>query len=110
MTSDDSTEHLQTDKEFTHNATAQWEGPSVASHSITSHHPVTEARTVREVPVTDLRDVDTPTLSLKLIAPTFPQPIESENARCSLLPPTAPLRTLRTPTPQMLSLKPPAGK
>ncbi|XP_016305464.1 protein HEG-like [Sinocyclocheilus anshuiensis] len=59
MTSDDSTEHLQTDKEFTHNATAQWEGPSVASHSITSHHPVTEARTVREVPTTDLRDIDT---------------------------------------------------
>uniref|UniRef100_A0A673HSE1 Protein HEG-like n=1 Tax=Sinocyclocheilus rhinocerous TaxID=307959 RepID=A0A673HSE1_9TELE len=59
MTSDDSTEHLQTDKEFAHNATAQWEGPSVASHSITSHHPVTEARTVREVPTTDLRDVDT---------------------------------------------------
>ncbi len=42
-----------------HNATAQWEGPSVASQSITSHHPVTEARTVREVPVTDLSDVDT---------------------------------------------------
>ncbi len=59
MTSDDSTEHLQSDKEFTHNATAQWEGPSVASQSITSHHPVTEARTVREVPVTDLSDVDT---------------------------------------------------
>ncbi|XP_043104509.1 protein HEG [Puntigrus tetrazona] len=59
MTSDDSTEHLQTDKEFTHNVTAQWEGSSVASHSITSHHPVTEARTVREVPVTDHREVDT---------------------------------------------------
>uniref|UniRef100_A0A9J7ZVR8 Heart development protein with EGF-like domains 1 n=1 Tax=Cyprinus carpio carpio TaxID=630221 RepID=A0A9J7ZVR8_CYPCA len=59
ITSDDSAEYLQTDKEFTHNATAQWEGPSVASHSITSHHPVTEARTVREVPVTDLRDTDT---------------------------------------------------
>uniref|UniRef100_A0A671KGH3 Protein HEG-like n=1 Tax=Sinocyclocheilus anshuiensis TaxID=1608454 RepID=A0A671KGH3_9TELE len=59
MTSDDSTERLQTDKEFAHNATAQWESPSVASHSITSNHPVTEARTVREVPVTDLRDVDT---------------------------------------------------
>uniref|UniRef100_A0A8C2KWT4 Heart development protein with EGF-like domains 1 n=1 Tax=Cyprinus carpio TaxID=7962 RepID=A0A8C2KWT4_CYPCA len=59
ITSDDSTEHLQTDKEFTHNATAQWEGPSVASHSITSHHPVTEPRTVREVPITDLRDTDT---------------------------------------------------
>uniref|UniRef100_A0A672MKP9 Protein HEG-like n=1 Tax=Sinocyclocheilus grahami TaxID=75366 RepID=A0A672MKP9_SINGR len=59
MTLDDSTEHLQTDKEFTHNATAQWEGPSVASHSITSHHPITEARTVREVPTTDLRDIDT---------------------------------------------------
>ncbi|RXN31382.1 HEG-like isoform X1 [Labeo rohita] len=59
MTSDDSTELLQTDKEFTHNATVQWEGSSVASHSITSHHPVTEARTVREVPVTDLKDIDT---------------------------------------------------
>ncbi len=59
MTSDDFTEHLQSDKEFAHNATAQWEGPSVASQSITSHHPVTEARTVREVPVTDLSDVDT---------------------------------------------------
>ncbi|XP_052462507.1 protein HEG isoform X1 [Carassius gibelio] len=58
-TSDDSTERLQTDKEFAQNATSQWEGPSVASHSITSHHPVTEVRTVREVPVTDLRDVNT---------------------------------------------------
>ncbi|KAK2904807.1 hypothetical protein QQF64_032935 [Cirrhinus molitorella] len=59
MTSDDSTEHLQTDKHFSHNATAQWEGPSVASRSFTSHHPITEARTVREVPVTDLREIDT---------------------------------------------------
>uniref|UniRef100_A0A8C2E6G0 Heart development protein with EGF-like domains 1 n=1 Tax=Cyprinus carpio TaxID=7962 RepID=A0A8C2E6G0_CYPCA len=59
MTSDDSTERLQTDKEFALNATSQWEGPSVASHSITSHHPVTEARTVREVPITDLSDVNT---------------------------------------------------
>ncbi|XP_059418333.1 protein HEG-like [Carassius carassius] len=58
-TSDDSTERLQTDKEVAQNATSQWEGPSVASHSITSHHPITEVRTLREVPVTDLRDVNT---------------------------------------------------
>lgn len=56
MVSDESTEHLRSDKELTHNATAQWEGSSVASHSITNHQPVTETRTVRDVSV---RDVDT---------------------------------------------------
>nr|Q6R8J2.1 RecName: Full=Protein HEG; AltName: Full=Heart of glass; Flags: Precursor [Danio rerio]AAR87664.1 heart of glass transmembrane isoform [Danio rerio] len=56
-TSDETTEHLQSDTELTHNATAQWESPSSASHSITSHHPVTETRTVRDV--TDLIDMDT---------------------------------------------------
>ncbi|XP_077072661.1 protein HEG [Siphateles boraxobius] len=56
MVSDKSTENLRSDKELTHNAIAQWEGSSVASHSITSHQPVTETRTVRDVSV---RDVDT---------------------------------------------------
>lgn len=56
MVSDESTEHLRSDKEITHKATAQWEGSSVASHSITSHQPVTETRTVRDISV---RDVDT---------------------------------------------------
>lgn len=59
MVSDESTEHLRSDKELTHNATVKWEGSSVASHSITSHQPVTEARTLRDASVTNLRDVDT---------------------------------------------------
>lgn len=59
MVSDESTEHLRSDEELTHNATAQWEGSSVASHSITSHQPSTDARTVRDISVTNLRDVDT---------------------------------------------------
>ncbi|XP_052421115.1 protein HEG isoform X1 [Carassius gibelio] len=40
MTSEDATEDLQTDKAIT---------PSAASHSITNHHPVTEARKVQEL-------------------------------------------------------------
>lgn len=59
MVSDESTEHLRSDEELTHNATAQWEGSSVASNSITSHQPVTVVRTVRDISVTNLRDADT---------------------------------------------------
>lgn len=57
-TSDDSTG--LSNHELTHNATAQWEGPSEASYgsssspALTEKH-VTETRTVRDAPVTDVR-------------------------------------------------------
>ncbi|KAG1937663.1 protein HEG [Pimephales promelas] len=50
---DESTQHLRSDKELTHNSTAQWEGSSIASHSVTNHQPVTETRTVRDADTTD---------------------------------------------------------
>ncbi|KAI7808618.1 protein HEG [Triplophysa rosa] len=61
-TSDDPTGLLLSNHELTHNATAQWEGPSEASYGSSSfpaltekHQLVTETRTVRDIPVTDQR-------------------------------------------------------
>ncbi|TRZ03751.1 hypothetical protein DNTS_009743 [Danionella cerebrum] len=45
--------------EFTHNTTSQWEHSSVGSHSTTKHNQLTEPRTVRGLPATDLRPIDT---------------------------------------------------
>ncbi|XP_065108123.1 protein HEG isoform X1 [Paramisgurnus dabryanus] len=61
-TKDGSTKPLQSNKEVTHNTTARWEGTSEASYGSSSspslieeRNLVTETRTVRDIPVTDLR-------------------------------------------------------
>lgn len=63
--------------ELTHNATAQWEGPSEASYGSSSspaltekHQLMTETRTVRDIPVTDLRKHNTDTDSTDSVSHT----------------------------------------